>query len=51
MWPFSSWFVIGSGIENINKAIAKDYINNINDTQGDKKNGRVKIQGGKYALN
>lgn len=29
MWPFSSWFLIGSGTENINKAMAKDYIDNI----------------------
>lgn len=44
MWPFSSWFVIGSGIENINKAIAKDYINNI-------KKYNKELEGYDYYLN
>jgi tryptophan halogenase len=30
-WPFPSWFVVGSGIDIINKSIAKDYIENSED--------------------
>lgn len=30
-WPFASWFVVGSGIEIINKYIAEEYIDSLDD--------------------
>lgn len=30
-WPFASWFVVGSGIEIINKSIAQQYIDSLDD--------------------
>jgi tryptophan halogenase len=30
-WPFASWFVVGSGIDMINKSVAQNYIDNSED--------------------